>query len=133
MEATTPLSFEAYLGRKTEEQIRSYLYKLQGNAARLNGPKNAMVQRLLQSTANLGRDRFAQVTGFFRTSYVDCLLRSSLATRGPGTTGSAPPLCSGTRARRSLSNPPRPGLHLARPWQPRGPRLAPRKARPCRW
>merc|ERR1711990_316405 len=61
------LSLEVYLAAKTETQLRNYLFKMEGGVARLNGNKDTLVRRAVQSFQGLSGERQLEVMpGFHR-------------------------------------------------------------------
>ena len=55
------LTLKAYLETKSETSLKSLLWRVEGNAARLNGSKRILVDRLLQSANHFDSERMRQV------------------------------------------------------------------------
>ena len=54
------LTLKAYLETKSETSLKSLLYRVEGNSARLNGSKRILVDRLLRSADNFSSERMRQ-------------------------------------------------------------------------
>jgi len=91
-------TLQEYLTAKSELQLRNYLVKMEGGAARLNGSRVALVERIVLAFCGLGRERQNEVMPGLQRARQNWRRSANLATM--------------------LSLPPRPGqlaLHPAPP------------------